>query len=331
MPMRTLPMRTLAVVGAGQLGSRHLQALAKLKGKSEIFVVDPSAESLATAKARFEGLATDDTKVSYLQDFKSLPSQIDVAIVATNSGPRRRALESLLTDRTVSFCILEKVLFPNFSDYTWAKENLDAKSMYVNCPIRVLDWGKDLRQKLQNVSSLNVRVSGSGLGLACNSIHYLDFFNFLTGKTEYSVFTDLLLPKAFESKRPGYYEAYGTLNFQFAPDFTLSLQSFASGDVPTKFDLISEEARYIVDFVTPNSGVIQSSSSSSGWKWSEQPFAQKFQSELTHTYVESLLENGTCGLTPLATSMELHLPLVHSFASFFSKHGVPKEFDCPIS
>ena len=45
---------SIAVIGAGEVGSRHLQALALLKRPVKIFVVDPSNESLRIAKERFQ-------------------------------------------------------------------------------------------------------------------------------------------------------------------------------------------------------------------------------------------------------------------------------------
>ena len=46
-------MKTIVVIGAGQLGSRHLQALSKVNFKTTIEVVDPFESSLVVAKGRF--------------------------------------------------------------------------------------------------------------------------------------------------------------------------------------------------------------------------------------------------------------------------------------
>jgi ubiquinone/menaquinone biosynthesis C-methylase UbiE len=47
-------MVNIAVVGAGQIGSRHLQALSLIDREARLQIVDPSSQSLATAKERFE-------------------------------------------------------------------------------------------------------------------------------------------------------------------------------------------------------------------------------------------------------------------------------------
>ena len=46
-------MYQIGVIGAGQLGGRHLQGLARLSLPCEIDVVDPSPVSLDSARKRF--------------------------------------------------------------------------------------------------------------------------------------------------------------------------------------------------------------------------------------------------------------------------------------
>ena len=43
-----------AIIGAGQIGSRHLQALCQFEKPIRVDLVDPSDESLQTAQSRFE-------------------------------------------------------------------------------------------------------------------------------------------------------------------------------------------------------------------------------------------------------------------------------------
>ena len=52
-------MYNIAIIGAGQLGSRHLQGLKLAKLPIKIQVVDSSAESLAVAKSRYEEVVTN--------------------------------------------------------------------------------------------------------------------------------------------------------------------------------------------------------------------------------------------------------------------------------
>ncbi len=46
-------MKRIAVVGSGEIGSRHLQGLAKSKNKLSLYVVDSNNDSLELSKKRY--------------------------------------------------------------------------------------------------------------------------------------------------------------------------------------------------------------------------------------------------------------------------------------
>jgi predicted dehydrogenase len=52
-------MKSIVIIGAGQLGSRHLQALRLIDEPIRIQVVDPSHESLKVAEERFNQVKKD--------------------------------------------------------------------------------------------------------------------------------------------------------------------------------------------------------------------------------------------------------------------------------
>ena len=45
--------KNIAIIGGGQIGSRHLQGLAKLSKQFQIYVVDPDKQALSIAKQRY--------------------------------------------------------------------------------------------------------------------------------------------------------------------------------------------------------------------------------------------------------------------------------------
>ena len=53
----THSMNNICIIGAGQLGSRHLQALKMVLQPLLITVVDPSSESLKMAEERYQAAA----------------------------------------------------------------------------------------------------------------------------------------------------------------------------------------------------------------------------------------------------------------------------------
>ncbi|MCV3262394.1 Gfo/Idh/MocA family oxidoreductase [Vibrio harveyi] len=63
----------LLIIGAGQLGSRHLQALAQLDDKFSIYVLDPFEQSLEVAKQRYQEVAQETSpEVTYVTDMEAI-------------------------------------------------------------------------------------------------------------------------------------------------------------------------------------------------------------------------------------------------------------------
>ena len=71
-------MYKIAVIGAGQLGSRHLQGLKLSKLKSDIWVVDNNSNSLQIAQQRYEeGEVNSNQTIYYLQLIEQLPTELE--------------------------------------------------------------------------------------------------------------------------------------------------------------------------------------------------------------------------------------------------------------
>ena len=66
-------MKIICIIGSGQLGSRHLQALKTIGTKLNIFIVDPSNESLDIAKERYDTIDPKNIhELLYLNNIESL-------------------------------------------------------------------------------------------------------------------------------------------------------------------------------------------------------------------------------------------------------------------
>jgi siroheme synthase (precorrin-2 oxidase/ferrochelatase) len=120
--------KNLLVIGAGQLGSRHLQALKTLPYACQITVVDPSAQSLKVAEARYNEVQTEVShEAKFLETLPTQKQNYDFAILACSAKPRRQALEKLLKEHSVSNLLLEKILYDRHQDY------IDMASL-IKCP-----------------------------------------------------------------------------------------------------------------------------------------------------------------------------------------------------
>lgn len=315
--------KNIIIVGAGQIGSRHLQALKRVKFPLNITVVDPSEQSLATAKQRYGEMSKGKYihVVNYIQGMPAGPD-IDLAIVATTSDVRAKVVKNILKKNEVRYFILEKVLFDKKGDYAaiagiFSKSNIKA---WVNLPRRIRPVYKKIKEELTG-KAISVRGVGSQWSLASNSIHLLDLAAYLTGENVYKVDTNFLDKKILPSKRKGFLEVRGTLRANFANGSSCELVSYVSGDAPFLVEISGKEGRYIIREADGNGWV---SGPKSNWQWKEIKFKDPLISETTTDMVENILEKGSCPLTPYEEAAKTHISLLEPLRQFLNKNSVKK-------
>jgi predicted dehydrogenase len=301
-------MPLVKILGAGQLGSRHLQALQAIAAPLEIHVIDPSPESLKVAQERFHAAAAQARhEVRFLAEpQRSGPT--DVAIVATSANVRRRATEALLAASPVRYLVLEKLLFTKREDYAAFGQVLAGTQTraWVNCPMRMMPPYERIRAALRD-EPLHYRVHGSRYGLVTNAIHYLDHVAHLTGCADYRVDTAGLDRNPVPSKRAGFLELNGTLTATFADGSRAELTCLAQGDAPALIEIFTASHRFVV---RESEGKLWAASAAEGWSWKEEDARIPFQSQMTAATVQQLLDEGTCSLSPFAESVRIHLALL---------------------
>lgn len=304
---------TVAVVGAGNIGSRHLQALVKFDQPLEIHVVDPSPDALGHAAAGLGAVASNEhVSVYYLGELSSLPSTLDVAIVATTSKERRGVIEAMLEGTKVRFLILEKVLFPFPADYGAVAALLRDKSVvaYVNCAQRLYPFYQRLRNEIGGAGPVEVQVSGSSWHLATNCIHYLDLAAYLSGRTDVRLDHVAIDEIADDPPYGGSVDFFGSVRGVFGDGSTVSVRSFKAGDAPVTVTIRTAERLCIVVERLRRAWVYDNDSS---WAPRETEAPMPRQSEMSHHLVNSLLDTGGCGLPSYEDSSAIHLAMLVPF------------------
>lgn len=322
-------MTDIALVGAGQLGSRHLQALAQFDRPATVWVVDPSPESLAVAKERFGQVAKAPVSARFVRDFGGLPKSLAAAVVATGANVRRAAVESLLAQSSVEVMLLEKVLFQRIDDYAAVGTLLKSRGVraWVNCAQRLWPFFVQLRERTLGRANVHIGVSGANWGLGCNAIHNLDLLEFMTGAAGCRI-EAALDPGSVPSKRPGFIEFTGTL-YAFGPRGGRVVQtSHAKGDAPFSFDVEAEDFRAHWRVGEPNAHL---SDAQSGWAWREHPVSIPYQSQLTHLVVAQMLDKGTCVLPLYDDSARLHVAMLEAFFGHMERDGGVRAEVCAIT
>ncbi|KRE46298.1 Gfo/Idh/MocA family oxidoreductase [Paenibacillus sp. Soil522] len=321
----------VAVIGAGQIGSRHLQALALMDRPLSIWVVDPSLHSLQSAEQSMDLFkdAIYAYDVQYLTSITELPHELDAVIVATNSQIRRAIIEQLLNEKKVKYFILEKVLFQNLQDYGEIEELLRVKrvSAWVNCPMRLMSFFQQLKIKLDQAQQVDYRVSGTHLGIGSNAIHHLDLLAYLTNCYRFSLNGDDLSDNVIESKRPGFIEFTGTLKGVSAKA-RISITSYETGESPMHIHISSENMHCMI---RPTERKAWIADADFNWAIKELNYTSKLQSQLTHHVVRQLLDTGSCELTTYTKSSELHLPLIETLLEKYQSITSDEVTTCPVT
>ena len=313
-------MKRIFIIGAGQLGSRHLQALKNVSNELTINVIDPSAESLKIAKERYESFdGINSHNVSYNLSMMDIDKKdsIDIVIIASNSNVRFKITKELLDLFTVKVIVFEKILFNKKENYFDTINLLRENKViaYVNCCMRMMSFYNDIKSYFVNTKFTYI-VSGSKFGLVTNLPHFIDHIAFLSNDKIYTPDTSLLDKKIIESKRKGFYEMTGTYQVKFKSRSHGVFNCFSDGDAPIVIEAFNNKFRFIS---RESEGKIYVSKSENDWKWEEINFSIPYQSELTTTMVNDILNDLECKLPSFEESVEIHIPFLESLKDYMNE------------
>lgn len=315
---------TILISGAGQLGSRYLQGLAKCRMPLRIYVQDIYEESLGRAEQRWDEALGPETHhdASFHASFESLPSQLDVAIVATTADVRPRVVENIANLSAVRFWVLEKVLAQNETGLDQIVAHLrGASGAWVNTPRRMMTWHRQIKANLGMGRPVKLSVEGGGWGMACNAVHLLDLLAWWADEKLLDVETNRLDPHWFESKRPGNWEVMGTLEARFSGG-SHALLSARRGD---DFPMLKVSDGHLTWLINEAEGRARRSDGI------EIPGRNAYQSEMSAGLVESILGTGACDLPTLEESTALHRVLIHAMLEHWRRAGGSDASFVPIT
>ena len=328
-------MLNIAIIGAGQIGSRHLQALTLVKESLLIQVIDPSSKSLTIAKKRFKQVNIQNNskcEVEYHTDIDKLKDQLDVVIIATNSNVRKKIIDFIVNNKMVRYLILEKFLFSNINDYEGVENLLKGKNIktWVNCPRRMYPFYKKLKKIVTGQQNIQFIVSGSNWELGTNTIHMLDLFSFISGTSELTLSNDYLLDdEIIASKRIGHVEFTGTIEGKSNKGDKFSFTSYRNGSSPFFIFINTNQFHFVIQ--EGIEGIALSSNQSNNWKWETEKFTVPPQSQLTNIVIEDLINKSTCDLPTYEESAKHHTVFLNFLLNFIQKKEINNTSECLIT
>jgi hypothetical protein len=308
-------VNNILVIGAGQLGSRHLQGLAKSTGAMNITVVEPNISNMEIAISRFKEIDGYDRHV--INIFRSLSEitgqLIDIAIIATNADIRAKITKQLLGLLDVHHIIFEKVAFQSEDQFTDIIQLLQVKGIksWVNCPRRFYPFYQFLKEYLKGKGPLKLEAFGVDWGLACNAVHHIDLLAYLSGEMTYEVDMNQLKNEIYPSKRKNFIEFYGSFSGKSLSGNSFRLtceKNREENERPSLLYRIDTDEEYIM--INEALGIAEFFSKNSPKAHRTEEVQIIYQSGLTHIQVRQVLQNGFSCLPGIEESFKIHKPLL---------------------
>ena len=309
-------MNNVLLVGAGNLGRRHLQSLKACLLPIRIFVVEPYEEARSLAESAYQATESNapEKEIGFYSDLGQIDQQIDIAVVSTPASGRLEILRDVLA-LGAKDVVLEKVAFNSVAAIDEASalvEQYQARA-WVNCPRRLNPFYQQLRRALEDDPIESFEVEGGNFGMACNAIHFLDLCAFLSRQSTYHI-TLAGVREVVPSKRNNYIEFFGEAagRFESGPAFKIVCHESDHG-VNFNIKLVTQSKQYLIDEVNGTVAIIDAKGDRL-----QQGFRQPYQSELTGPLVDEIILQQCCGLTNFTESMSLHRPFIDAAYSLYA-------------
>ncbi len=311
-------MKQVLLSGCGNIGFRHLQAIAAMPTPAHVTIVEPNMAAHARI-TDFTGSHTGPHLFTLLAALPDAPATFDLAVIASSADVRRAIVEAILARHSVRMMVLEKVLFQRISDLDAVSAKLvqHGVTAFVNCGRRYFPGYLAARDRWAHARPLHIEVAGAAFGMCSNGIHLLDLAEFLNAAPVVSVDASGLKPGSIPAKRAGCVEVFGTLQAKLSNGATLRVTCADSDAMSIAVSVngkgvsaqIDELARQLAEAGQPTA------------------FGARNVSECWEIYDQCLREQ-TCGLTPFANSTGQH----RLFLAALNNHlGLGANALCPIS
>lgn len=322
-----MTVETVIIIGAGELGRRHLQGTLKVERPILVTVVDPLQASLDLAQQAAQEIQLGHLKthVRFEQNLVSIPPEPDVVIVSTSANVRLGVLRALYNECRPKTLLLEKLLFQDLSEYDQAALLMgeDIDRVWVNTARRVMQSHHKIKSFFADTTITGLTATGGLWGMGTSLIHLVDLLDFYQPGPVLTVTTEALDDKILYSKRQGFREITGTLSGQLGKA-RFSLTSSPQSTAPLRLFFEAHDRFCVIE---EGAGRVIFGRSSSVAMVEEKKMRFDYISDTTKVVVTALLTDQPVNLPSYITSAALHQPLLSALGPYFARRtGTPKTF-----
>jgi len=320
--------KNIILVGCGNIGSRHLQALVRLPFTVNIHVIEKSSKSknLATLRLNEIKFNKKNHQIFWYDSINQLTNNGDLVIISTLSQGRVDLILNLLKNKNKKF-LIEKPVCQSKKEYEnlLNQMKLFKATGWVNTNRRYFESYKKIKHELRNSKFININVISKASGLGTNAIHFLDLFSWLIGDSKIKLNGEFLIPKIFPNKRgKEFKEFYGTIVGYGKNNSSITL-TFLPSNIESIFVTIStDSANYVIDELNHNAIKMEKINK-------KFHFSYEHASQLTTKIAKDILEKNTSFLPELNKSYIHHTELFRIFNSHIKKQLKRQVSLCPIT
>jgi predicted dehydrogenase len=322
------------IVGSGQIGTRHLQAVASLPQLSEVEIVDPHPAAVRLGKERLSEISDCQTSTTFrwLSSLEKATVGGDLCIVATQADVRCQVVCRVAETLGYSNFLLEKVVSQSVHEYESLIEFTHVKglSVWVNCKSRAYPFHQRAQGYLNPSEPVQFSVLGSNHGLATNGVHAADLFLAYDGANQIHSSGSIIDPILHPSKRgEGIFDLSGTLHgyTEKGSHFMVSYSSDNHSQEHTT--IMTPRYRCIVDQMRHWA---YESDADNGWAWRPAIFDDNLLiSQMTKAFATDILTMGRCELPTLEECFPAHKFILSELLPHFNKLLDVKGDRCPVT
>ena len=272
----------ICIIGVGNIGMRYVEGIRNKFPGAELWLVDNHVRLKELAKLEM-------ANVTLVESLAHVNEPIDICVVATSCEPRLSIYQQCLALRP-RYIILEKYLFKSRAEFAECL-SLGRVPTFVN------QWmfGSGTFHCMFEREATSVELVGSGWGLACNAVHWMDVFQRHMNITQARVGNGTTITEVRPSKRAGYEEILGEWVFEdVASEKSFKLIDRSADSPIDGLRIKVDETEYFFDYkaITKEKIVL-----------SRFPYF----SELIGNIVGDIAEKGACSLPLLEESIDQHL------------------------
>lgn len=319
----------ILLVGCGNVGSRHLQALAKIPFSLKIDIIEPNPSSKKLGLSRLDEISYNKkTKIiSWYNHYTSEIINSDLVIISTLAKNRVNLLIKLIKNGHKRI-LCEKYVCQSKNQYEKIIKisKTNKVKIWVNTNPRSFNSYVKLKKILSQNKPINLTVySNSQLGLGTNIIHYLDLFCWMND--DYNVtLNGSFLNKLLPNKRGNdFVEFSGTVigHLKNNAVFVISFEDCYPKTALVKFSNIINE--FCIDETNQKMIKIKNYTSKI------ENFSFEHASNLTKLFAIDILQNDCCTLPTITESYIPHLEIFRIFNHYINNNSKRNVKLCPIT